>query len=310
MPIKVPDNLPALRVLESENIFVMTRSRADTQDIRPLKLLILNLMPTKIATETQLLRALSNTPLQVEIELMCMTSHVPRHTPQEHLLEFYTTFDDVCRKRYDGMIITGAPVEKMDFEEVDYWRELCDVMDWSRTHVFSSFHICWGAQAALYRHYGIRKYPLAEKVFGVFTHRLLHTSSPLTRGFDDYFLAPHSRHTEVRESDVRNVPALRVLAVSDAAGLYLAESKDARQVFATGHSEYDADTLSQEYFRDRDSGLGTALPVDYFPEDDTTKKPMKTWRSHAFLLYTNWLNYYVYQATPYNIDSIGEGKSG
>ena len=304
MPIKIPDSLPAARVLESESIFVMTDSRADRQDIRPLKLVILNLMPTKITTETQLLRTLSNTPLQIEITLLQMASHKSKNTSDEHLLSFYTTFDQIASTYFDGMIITGAPVETLEFEEVNYWEELCRVMEWSKTHVYSTFHICWGAQAGLYYHYGVPKHPLNSKMFGVFHHNLLVRGCPLTRGFDDRFVAPHSHHTENRAADVSAVPELDVLAASKEAGLYLAMKKDGRQIFVSGHSEYDAGTLAAEYFRDLDKGMNPALPYNYFPGDDPAQKPMKTWRSHAYLLYSNWLNYYVYQGTPFLLDSL------
>ncbi|GHV05533.1 homoserine O-succinyltransferase [Clostridia bacterium] len=306
MPIRVPDSLPARAVLESENVFVMTEDRADHQEIRPLKLLILNLMPTKIATETQLLRCLSNSPLQVEMDLLQTVSYQPRNVSEEHLLKFYNTFDKFRGNRYDGMIITGAPVETMDFEDVAYWPELCEIMDWSTTHVQSVLHICWGAQAALYHFYGIPKYPLKAKMFGIFEHTTLSHSHPLTRGFDDVFLAPHSRHTEVRTADVLAHDELELLADSDAAGCYLAVSRDGRRVFATGHPEYDADTIAREYFRDKAKGLDIALPYNYFPGDDAGREPRKTWRSHANLLYANWLNYCVYQVTPYNLEEIGQ----
>ncbi|MDR1736569.1 MAG: homoserine O-succinyltransferase [Oscillospiraceae bacterium] len=306
MPIKIPDTLPARSILEGENIFVMTQSRAVHQDIRPLKLLILNLMPTKVTTETQLLRCLSNTPLQIEVELMQTRTHNARNTSQEHLLSFYTTFDKVCQNKYDGLIITGAPVESLEFEDVDYWPELCDIMEWSKTNVFSTFHICWGAQAGLYYHYNIKKYPLEKKLFGVFLHERLAFDCPLMRGFDDSFRAPHSRLAENRVADLQAVGELAVLAASREAGLYLAMSRDGRQIFVEGHSEYDAETLSLEYFRDAGKGIDIALPQNYFPDNDPAKAPVKTWRSHAHLLYSNWLNYYVYQATPFDLPSIGE----
>ena len=303
MPIKIADCLPARSVLESENIFVMPSSRAIQQDIRPLKLLILNLMPTKITTETQILRCLSNTPLQIEVELLKTASYTPRNTVLDHLVSFYTTFDHIKANRYDGMIITGAPVELLDFEDVDYWPELCQILDWSREHVFSTFHICWGAQAALYRHYGVKKYPLPKKLFGVFGHNVLDPLCPLMRGFDDVFLAPHSRHTEVRAEDAA-AAGLSLLSVSEEAGLYLAQSGDGRQIFVTGHSEYDAETLSLEYKRDVGRGLDIELPKSYYPDDDPSRVPRKTWRSHAQLLYSNWLNYYVYQTTPFNLENL------
>lgn len=301
MPIKIPDTLPARGVLEGENIFVMTRSRAVAQDIRPLRLVILNLMPAKAVTETQLLRCLSNTPLQIEVELLQTSTYTPKNTGAGHLLAHYTTFDRIRDKRYDGMIITGAPVETLPFEEVAYWGELCEIMEWSKTHVTSTFHICWGAQAALYYHYGIEKYPLAEKLFGVFPHTVEDPLCPLTRGFDDVFLAPYSIHTEVRKEDIEAVPELTVLSRSEQAGVYISMSRDGRQVFVTGHSEYDAETLALEYRRDIEKGLDIAMPANYFPQDDPRAAPGKTWRSHGQLLYSNWLNYYVYQATPYEL---------
>ncbi|MCL2747297.1 MAG: homoserine O-succinyltransferase [Oscillospiraceae bacterium] len=304
MPIRISDSLPARAVLESEGIFVMTEHRASRQDIRPLKLVILNLMPTKVATETQILRCLSNTPLQIEVELMQTSSYLSKNTSREHLFAFYTTFDKIKDLRYDGLIITGAPVEMLPFTQVEYWPELCAIMDWSKTNVFSTFHICWGAQAGLYHHYGIPKYELREKLFGVFEHEILIRELPLMRGFDDSFRAPHSRHTEVRAADILKVPGLQILASSPRAGVYLAASRDGRQVFVTGHSEYDAGTLAQEYFRDLDRGLGTRAPENYFPGGDPARKPRKTWRSHAYLLYSNWLNYCVYQSTPYNLSDL------
>ena len=306
MPIRISDSLPARAVLESEGIFVMTERRASRQDIRPLKLIILNLMPTKVATETQLLRCLSNTPLQIEVELMQTSSHLSKNTSREHLLSFYITFDKVRDLRYDGLIITGAPVEMLPFEEVDYWPELCEIMDWSLTHVYSTFHICWGAQAGLYHHYGIPKYELPEKMFGVFEHEVLIRELPLMRGFDDTFRAPHSRLTEIRAADIQRRPELQILASSPRAGVYLAASRDGRQVFVTGHSEYDAGTLAQEYFRDLDRDLPIRVPENYFPGGDPARRPRKTWRSHAYLLYSNWLNYCVYQSTPYNLRDLGD----
>ena len=305
MPIKIPNELPATKVLTDENIFVMTETRAITQDIRPLKILLLNLMPTKIATETQLSRLLGNTPLQVELEFIHTKSHQSKNTPQEHLFSFYKTFDDIKQNKYDGLIITGAPVEQMEFEEVEYWDELCEIMEWSKTHVHSTFHICWGAQAGLYYHFGIKKYPLPEKLFGVFEHRVERKSSILFRGFDDTFFVPHSRHTTVRREDVENEPALKILAASPVAGLYAVSTENGKQVFITGHSEYDADTLKNEYFRDKKAGLPIGIPYNYFPNDDDTKEPTVKWRSHANLLYANWLNYIVYQTTPYELDSLG-----
>ncbi|MCL2002550.1 MAG: homoserine O-succinyltransferase [Oscillospiraceae bacterium] len=301
MPIKISDTLPARGVLEGENIFVMTHSRAVSQDIRPLRLVILNLMPAKIATETQLLRCLSNTPLQIEVELLQTSTYTPKNTGADHLLAHYTTFDKIKANRYDGMIITGAPVELMPFEDVAYWDELCGIMEWSKTYVTSTFHICWAAQAALYYHYGVPKFTLPEKLSGVFTHSVEDPLCPLTRGFDDVFLAPHSRYTDVRMADVAAVPGFRVLSVGKEAGLYIAVSGDGKMVFATGHLEYDAETLALEYRRDLAKGLPIAMPVNYFPQDDPSKSPQKTWRSHAQLLYSNWLNYYVYQTTPYEL---------
>ncbi len=304
MPIKIPNELPATKVLTDENIFVMTETRAITQDIRPLKILLLNLMPTKIATETQLSRLLGNTPLQVELEFIHTKSHQSKNTPQEHLFSFYQTFDDIKTKKYDGLIITGAPVEHLEFEQVEYWDELCQIMEWSKTHVHSTFHICWGAQAGLYYHFGIKKYPLPEKLFGVFEHRVERKSSILFRGFDDKFYVPHSRHTTVRREDVENEPALKILAASPVAGLYAVSTENGKQVFITGHSEYDADTLKKEYFRDKEAGLPIHVPYNYFPNDDDTQEPIVRWRSNANLLYANWLNYIVYQTTPYELDNV------
>ena len=304
MPIKVPAELPALKTLEHENIFVMHARRAETQDIRPLRLLVLNLMPTKLETETQLLRCLSNTPLQIELDLLQTTSYTSTHTPQEHLLSFYMNFDEIRHLRYDGMIITGAPVEHMEFEDVAYWDELKEIMDWSRHNVYSVLHICWGAQAGLYHHYGIQKHPLEKKLFGIFEHTANNPGAPLLRGFDTRFLAPHSRHTEVRTEDVAKVKELEILATGEKSGLYIAATKDGRQIFVTGHAEYDEDTLAREYRRDVEKGLPIDIPENYFPGDDPTKSPLLTWRSHAMLLYTNWLNYYVYQETPYDLDTL------
>jgi homoserine O-succinyltransferase len=301
MPLKLPDALPAKSILENENIFVMTEYRAMHQDIRPLKLLILNLMPTKIVTETQLLRKLSNTPLQIEVELLRTKSHQSKNTDISYLDSFYTTFDQIKDRRYDGMIITGAPVENYDFEVVDYWPELCDIMKWSKTNVYCTFHICWGAQAGLYYHYGIPKYDLPKKLSGIYDHILLKPYSPIFRGFDDVFSAPHSRYTEVREADILAIPELEILSVSDKAGVFIVKSEDSRQFFITGHPEYDADTLKKEYLRDVEKGLDVAVPENYFPDDDPTKEPKVSWRANAQLLYTNWLNYYVYQSTPYDL---------
>lgn len=309
MPIRIPDALPATEILEGENIFVMTEYRALHQDIRPLHVLILNLMPTKIATETQIMRKLSNTPLQIEVELMRTKSHEATHVAASHLETFYRTFDEVRDRHYDGLIITGAPVEQMPFEQVDYWPELCDIMEWSTTNVHSTLHICWGAQAGLYYHYGIDKYDLPAKASGVFEHRLVKPSSPLVRGLDDRFLAVHSRNTEVRRADVEAVPELEVIAVSDEVGLYIVKSTDSRRFFVFGHPEYDADTLRQEYERDVKRGLDPEVPRNYFPDDDPAREPLNTWRAQAQLIYTNWLNYYVYQTTPYDIRRAGGGES-
>ncbi|MBE7092396.1 MAG: homoserine O-succinyltransferase [Clostridiales bacterium] len=301
MPIKIPNALPATETLLSENIFVMTETRALSQDIRPLKILLLNLMPTKVETETQLARLLGNTPLQVELELIHTSTHQSKNVSKEHLLAFYKTFNDVKHKHFDGMIITGAPVEKMDFEQVEYWDELCEIMEWTKTHVTSTFHICWGAQAGLYYHFGINKYPLKEKMFGVFPHKVERRSSMLFRGADDVFMAPHSRHTEVKREDIEKVPELRIIATSQEAGIYALATDSGKQIFITGHSEYDADTLKKEYFRDKNLGLEIKVPKNYFPNDDDTREPVVSWRSHANLIYSNWLNYYVYQVTPYEI---------
>lgn len=308
VPIRIPDSLPATDVLEGENIFVMTEYRAMHQDIRPLKVLLLNLMPTKIITETQIMRKLSNTPLQIEIELLQTISHDAKNVSSEHLSTFYTSFDQVKDQHYDGMIITGAPVELLDFEDVDYWEELARIMDWSATNVHSTLHICWGAQAGIYHHYGIPKFELPEKLFGVFEHELVKPSSPLVRGFNDYFTAPHSRYTEVHAEDIEAHPNLELIAVSDEAGVYIAKSTDSRQFFVFGHPEYDDDTLMKEYERDVAKGKKMALPAHYFPSDDPTQTPHATWRAHAQLLYTNWLNYYVYQTTPYDLAKAGSDK--
>ena len=304
MPIKIPNELPAVKTLENENIFVMTETRAITQDIRPLKILILNLMPTKIDTETQLSRLLGNSPLQVEIELIHTKSHKAKNVSEDHLLAFYKQFSDVRDRYFDGMIITGAPVEKMEFEEVDYWGELCEIMEWSKTHVHSTLHICWGAQAGLYYHYGIKKKPLSEKLSGVYPHTVDYKRSILFRGFDDVFYVPHSRYTTVDRSDVEAVWDLRILASSEQAGVYAITTRKGRQIFLTGHSEYDPDTLNKEYTRDKNLGINPKIPENYFPGDDDTKKPLATWRGHATLLFTNWLNYFVYQTTPYVIEQI------
>jgi len=304
MPIKIPNELPATKTLAEENIFVMTDDRAVTQDIRPLKILLLNLMPTKIDTETQLSRLLGNTPLQVELTLMHMQSHRSKNTSQEHLLAFYTTFDKIKENKYDGMIITGAPVEQMEFEEVEYWNELCEIMEWSLTHVHSTFHICWGAQAGLYYHFGIRKRPLDKKLFGVFPHVADYKKSILFRGFDDVFMVPHSRHTTVDREDLERVEGLKILASSEEAGVFAMSTKNGRQIFITGHPEYDAGTLNKEYVRDVSAGKPIEIPKNYFPADDPTREPVSTWRSSANLLYCNWLNYFVYQTTPYDLTKI------
>ncbi len=303
MPIKIPSNLPAAQVLQNENIFVITNQRADTQDIRPLRILILNLMPTKITTETQLARLLGNTPLQVEAELMAV-GRVPKHTAKEHMLTFYKSFAEVKNLFFDGMIITGAPVEQMPFEEVEYWDELCEIMEWTKTHVYSTFHICWGAQAAIYYHYGVDKVQLDKKLFGVFPHRVTHKGSILFRGFDDTFMVPHSRHTAILKEDIEKVGSLKILAESEEAGVYAFSTDGGRQIFITGHSEYDPETLEKEYLRDKDAGLPIEVPKNYYPDDDDTKRPHCTWRSCANLLYSNWLNYFVYQATPYDLGKM------
>lgn len=305
MPIKIPNDLPATQTLLSENIFAITETRAITQDIRPLRILVLNLMPTKIATETQLARLLGNSPLQVELDFLHTKTHESRHTPADHLIAFYNTFDQICDQTFDGMVITGAPVEQLPFEEVEYWDELCTIMEWSKTHVTSVFHICWGAQAALYYHYGIEKVPLEKKLFGVFPHTIERKTSILMRGFDDTFMVPHSRHTTIRRTDVEAHPELKILASSEEAGIYAIITDKGRQVFITGHSEYDADTLDREYRRDKNAGLPIEVPKNYYPNDDDTQPPMVTWRSHANLLYSNWLNYFVYQTTPYDLKEIG-----
>jgi len=306
MPINIPGDLPAAGVLERENIFVMTRRRAMTQDIRPLRILILNLMPTKIVTETQLARLLGNTPLQVEIDLMAMSGREHKNTPKEHMLAFYRNFDAYRDEYFDGMIITGAPVELLPFESVDYWPELCDIMEWSKSHVHSTFHICWAAQAGLYYHYGIPKIHLPRKMFGVFRHRVTHKGSILFRGADDVFMVPHSRHTTIMRGDILKIPALKILSESYEAGVYVVSTNEGRQLFITGHSEYDPETLALEYWRDKRAGLAIHVPCNYFPNDDDTQTPICTWRSSANLLYSNWLNYFVYQQTPYDTRKIKE----
>jgi len=306
MPIQIPNDLPATGILQNENIFVMQENRALTQDIRPLEIVLLNLMPTKIVTETQLSRLLGNTPLQVHLELMHTTSHKSKNVSQEHLLTFYKSFDELKDRKFDGMVITGAPVENMEFEDVDYWDELCRIMEWSKTNVHSTFHICWGAQAGLYYHYGVQKRPLSEKMFGIFKHTADYKRSILLRGFDDEFWVPHSRHTTVLREDIEKVPGLRIIASSEEAGVYAIMNKEGRQIFITGHSEYDADTLNNEYIRDKNLGLPIKIPQNYFPNDDDTQDPVVRWRGHANLLFSNWLNYFVYQTTPYDIMTIGQ----
>jgi homoserine O-succinyltransferase len=304
MPVKIPSNLPARELLEKENIFVMSELRAAHQDIRPLKIAVLNLMPTKIQTETQILRLLGNTSLQVEIALMHMGTHESRNTPSEHLEAFYSTFEQVKDKKFDGLVITGAPVENLPFEEVDYWKELEKILNWSTTNVFSTLHICWGAQAGLYHHYGVPKYPLPKKMFGVYKHEILEPQEHIVRGFDEDFPAPHSRHTGILREDVLNAGGLRLVAESPEAGVYLVVSEDGRRVFVTGHPEYDRLTLKAEYERDVTRGVPIEVPKDYFPANDPAAKPGVTWKSHAHLLYANWLNYYVYQLTPYDLNQL------
>lgn len=303
MPLNISDNLPAVKILENENIFVMKETRAVHQDIRPLQILIFNLMPVKITTETQILRLLSNTPLQVEITLIYTKMHLSKNTPKEHLDSFYKTFDDVSGHKYDGLIITGAPIEHLEFEEVDYWEEMVRIMNWANLHVTSTLYICWASQAGLYHHYGIPKYMMKEKMFGVFRHRIYNMTNPLTRGFDDVFLAPHSRYTEVRKGDIEKVEDLEILADSEEAGIYLVASRDLKRVFVTGHSEYDPLTLKSEYDRDVAKGLDISIPRNYFRNDDPAQLPMVKWRSHASLLFSNWLNYCVYQVTPYVLEN-------
>ena len=304
MPIKIPDNLPAVKTLTEENIFVMTEKRAITQDIRPLKILLLNLMPKKIETETQLSRLLGNSPLQVDFEFIHTKSHQSKNTSAEHLFTFYKTFDDIKDKTFDGMIITGAPVEMMPFEQVEYWKELCEIMEWTKTHVHSTFHICWGAQAGLYYHYGINKQPLDKKMFGIFPHIADYKKSILFRGFDDVFMVPHSRHTTIKREDIEKCSELKILASSEEAGVYAIATEGGKQIFITGHSEYDANTLKNEYLRDLGEGKPIEIPKNYFPDDDPSREPIVSWRSHANLLYSNWLNYFVYQTTPYDITEI------
>lgn len=304
MPIKIDNQLPARHSLELENIFVMPENRAMTQDIRPLHIIILNLMPTKIETETQILRLLSNSPLQVDVELLQVKSHVAKNVSQEHMLKFYKTFDDVKNRKFDGMIVTGAPVEMMPFEEVDYWDELCEIFDWAKTNVYSTYNICWGAQAALYYKYGVPKHMLDEKLFGVFKHRPLDLYHPLLRGFSDVYYVPHSRHTETRREDIAEVKDLQILSYSDKAGVHLISDMACRNFFCTGHSEYDSDTLAKEYFRDLKKGMNIKMPYNYFPDNDPRKTPPITWRGVGSLLFQNWLNYFVYQRTPYDLNSL------
>jgi homoserine O-succinyltransferase len=309
MPVNIPDTLPAKTILEGENIFVMNQHRAETQDIRPLKIAILNLMPTKIETETQLLRLIGNSPLQVDVTLLQTGTYQPKNTPSEHLLAHYQTFEQVKDHKFDGLVITGAPVETLPFEEVEYWAELQDILDWKAGHVTSTLHICWAAQAGLYHHYGVPKYPLPRKMFGVFSHRVHYPHDKLLRGFDDEFLAPHSRHTEIRRADIEAVPDLKLLADSDDAGVYLVASHNNRDVYVTGHSEYDPLTLQGEYVRDVNKGLPIEVPRNYYPGDDPAQPPQVRWRGHANLLFSNWLNYYVYQRTPFQVDIIPEGMT-
>jgi homoserine O-succinyltransferase len=307
MPVKIPETLPAKSILETENIFVMGEQRAGHQDIRPLKIAILNLMPTKVETETQLCRLIGNTPLQVDITLLHPATYQSKNTPAEHLLNHYRTIEQIQNEKFDGLVITGAPVENLPFEEVDYWKELKTIMDWADTHVYSTFYICWGAQAGLYYRYGIPKYAIPAKIFGVYSHRVMISNEKLLRGFDDEFMAPHSRHTEIRRSDIEQVNDLKLLAESEEAGVYIVASKDGRRIYVTGHSEYDPLTLKREYDRDISKGLPISVPKNYFPGDNPNQKPLVRWRSHANLLYANWLNYYVYQLTPYDIGQIPDG---
>lgn len=304
MPIRISAELPAYKTLENENIFVIAKDRAEHQDIRPLKVIILNIMPKKIETECQLMRLLSNTPLQVDIDLLYMSSHISKNTSMNHLEYFYKTFDEVKNNRYDGMIITGAPVEQLDYEKVDYWEEICEIMKWSTTNVFSTLHICWGAQAGLYYHFGVPKYLLPEKMFGIFPHKTEVRNSKLLRGFDDNFLVPHSRHTEIRREDIEKINQLEILTSSDISGVHIVANKNGRQYFITGHSEYDRETIANEYFRDLEKGLDIKIPFNYFPDDDPSKTPEFSWRCTANLMFSNWLNYCVYQLTPFNLDEL------
>ncbi len=304
MPIRISSELPAFKTLMNENIFVMAQDRAEHQDIRPLKVVILNIMPKKIETESQLLRLLSNTPLQVDVDLLHVASHVSKNTSLNHLAAFYKTFDEIKDSRYDGMIITGAPVELLDYEEVDYWDEICKIMDWSTTHVFSTLHICWAAQAGLYHHFGIPKYPLVRKMFGIFPHKAEVENCQLLRGFDDIFLVPHSRNTEIRREDIEKNNQLEILTSSEFSGVHIVANKNGRQYFITGHSEYDRDTIANEYFRDKDKGIDIQIPYNYFPDDDPTKSPEFSWRCTANLMFSNWLNYCVYQLTPFDLEEL------
>ncbi|WP_297089673.1 homoserine O-succinyltransferase [uncultured Draconibacterium sp.] len=304
MPLNIPDKLPAIEILREENIFVMDLSRATHQDIRPLKIIILNLMPLKISTETDLLRLLSNSPLQIEIDFLKIKGHTPKNTPSTHMKEFYRTFDELRNKKYDGMIITGAPVEQLEFEEVTYWDEMKEILDWAEHHVTSSLFICWAAQAALFHYYKVPKYPLGKKMFGVFEHRLSNGKLPIFRGFDDAFFIPHSRHTEVRKADIEKIDALQIISCSEEAGVSIVKAKNGRQLFITGHSEYSRHTLDEEYKRDKAKNLPIEIPTNYYPNNDPSKKPVMRWKSTANLLFSNWLNYYVYQETPYDLEQI------
>lgn len=304
MPIKIPNDLPARSVLEDEHIFVMTETRALTQDIRPLKIGIVNLMPTKIATETQILRCLANTPLQIEVDLIHTRSYTAKNTSEEHLTSFYRTFDDIHQENYDGLIITGAPVENMPFEQVEYWPELCQIMEWSKAHVHSTMHICWAAQAGLYYHYNIPKQPLPQKLSGIYSHRMLNPKARLFRGFDEEYFAPHSRHTQSDPEAIARERRLRILSISPQAGIHIVSDQESSQFFVSGHSEYDLFTLRDEYLRDKQNGLNPAIPCNYFPGDDDTARPVNHWRAHGQLLFTNWLNYYVYQTTPYDLTAL------
>ena len=304
MPLNLPDGFPAIDLLREENIFVIDQTRAVHQDIRPLKIVILNLMPLKIATETDLLRLLSNTPLQIEIDFLQIEGHTPKNTPKDHLDTFYQTFSEIKKKKFDGMIITGAPVEHLPFEEVDYWDEICEIFDWAHKHVTSTMFICWASQAGLYHHYGIPKYPLDKKMFGVFDHQVTDKKFPLFRGFDDVYRAPHSRHTELKAKDFAAVPEVQILSTSEKAGVYLAIAENGKQIFVTGHPEYSLRTLDREFKRDVDKGLPIEIPESYYPQNNSEGRPILSWRSHANLLFMNWLNYYVYQETPYDIQDI------